>query len=95
MSTDKSGDGICGESFGVNTSDRVNVGYVNLNRSEVVGSQNSVSPRALSLKIDSKVAKIVISLDQHDELRAEGHFLKVDEAQIDICCIYYYCLISN
>ena len=63
MSTDESGNSICGESFGVNTSDGVDVGNINLNRSEIVGSQNSVSPRALSLKIDCNIARIVTSLD--------------------------------
>lgn len=83
MSTDESGDGICGESFGVNTSDRVDVGNVNLNRSEIVGGQNSVRPRTLSLQSDCSIAKIMISLDQYDELITAERYPKA----IKICYV--------
>lgn len=49
MSTDKTGDGICGERLGVDTSDGVNIGDVYLNSSEIIGSQDAVGPRAFSL----------------------------------------------
>lgn len=79
MSTDESGDGICGESFRVNTSDGVDVGDVNLNRSEIIGSQNSVRPRALSLQSDCNIAKIVISLDQYNVLIIEERYPEVNK----------------